>query len=277
MPSYDAGAVALRGQLRHDLLAVLDGAGLGAVTDEVLLGLGAVVVDLHLPRRTDQARPGSGGRARARSGRTDGREPRRATVARRARPAENAERHRRRSECRSGKRAVVPGVRRGRRSGRGDGHGVLGPVVEHADDVGEVRDPAAGTGSSVLESSASIGSASEIGWPGRVDPASPDPAAEVLTCEARATQRPLFPDRRALSWITLATVVVRLSLGHGHAAFFGTTGALGGDAIRTKTADERPIRPLFRGFRPARGPGANTASSIGSVSRPVKVFCWLTW
>src|SRR6187431_2001211 len=44
----------------------------------------------------------------------------------------------------------------------------------------------------------------EIGWPGRDDPASPDPAADVLTWEARAAHRPEFLARRALRWITRA-------------------------------------------------------------------------
>src|SRR6187551_1609579 len=102
----------------------------------------------------------------------------------------------------------------------------------------------------------------EIGWPGRDGPASPDPAADVLTWEARAAHRPEFLARRALRWITRAieaSVVVMEEVSAdpgevriGHSDHFVPSG--------------RPVGPRTAPAQASESARAraNTASSISS-------------
>lgn len=107
----------------------------------------------------------------------------------------------------------------------------------------------------------------ETGWSDRSDPTSQGPAADLSeTRSAIAAHSPLF---RFCG--TLTVVAVKLSRSR--------------EVMHTSSAT---VPPSDRGqtdhWRSRGHPGeasdtarARTASSIGSVNRPVKVFCWLTW
>lgn len=143
-------------------------------------------------------------------------------------------------------------------------------VAEHTDltELGRVSRPCQQAVMGTGETSARYSNIpNETGWSDRSDPTSQGPAADLSeTRSAIAAHSPLFR-----FWGTLTVEAVKLSRSR--------------EVMHNSSAT---VRPSDRGhsnhWRFRHHPDeasetalASTASSMGSVNRPVKVFCWLTW